>query len=204
MLGRTSRRQFDQLPARVGPCRGPTTIAAALAVRARAVGDWVYHECERLHLGCAVRPDARSATRPAGSSVYAVRTSCDVAGCIHSSLRSPMAYAARRGHDDFRFLGLSWSRTSEVEWLDRIELRRIRWRRHSALALVDECDSDAAVLGPLTEGEARWMASIIADVFKDALPKEGQTIVRWSVTARAPACGSKLLGDRWLDEPIFS
>ena len=106
-----------------------------------------------------------------------------------------------------RMLGLGWSRTAEVEWLDRFELRRCakssRWfpvgfgfnRPYASfeLALVDLKDNDVAVLGPLTRGEALWMAGIIANVLKDALPKEGQTFVRWSVSADSPAVGSKAM-----------
>ncbi len=114
--------------------------------------------------------------------------------------------------------GLGWSRTAEVEWLDRFELRRCAkpagrvparfgFNQPYAgfeLALVDLKDNDVAVLGPLTRGEALWMAGIIANVLKDALPKEGQTFVRWSVSADSPAVGSKAMADRWLDESVFS
>ena len=72
------------------------------------------------------------------------------------------------------------------------------------LALVDLKENDVAVLRPLTRGEALWMAGILADVLKDAFLRDGQTYLRWSVSADAPAAGSKAMGDRWLDEPIFS
>ena len=42
------------------------------------------------------------------------------------------------------------------------------------------------------------------NVLKDALPKEGQTFVRWSVSADPPAVGSKAMADRWLDESVYS
>jgi hypothetical protein len=48
------------------------------------------------------------------------------------------------------------------------------------------------------------MAGILADVLKDALLKDGQTYLRWSVSTEAAACGSKAMADRWLDDPIFS
>jgi hypothetical protein len=104
--------------------------------------------------------------------------------------------------------GLRWSRTTEIEWLDRIELRRVPSRgrmepRQSpgfALALVDPDGADKAVFGPLTEGEARWMAGIVADVLKDALPRTGQQVYRWSVTVDEPTAGSQAMGDAWLDE----
>jgi hypothetical protein len=41
-------------------------------------------------------------------------------------------------------------------------------------------------------------------VLKDAFPKEGQTFVRWSVSADSRAVGSKAMADRWLDESVFS
>ncbi len=112
-------------------------------------------------------------------------------------------------------VGIGRTRTIEVEWLDRIELRRIQdasWRRVPGrievgsspygfeLALIDLNEHDLAILGPLSEGEARWMAGIIADVFKDALPKTGQSFERWSVSVDAPAGGSQEMGDAWLDE----
>jgi hypothetical protein len=117
-----------------------------------------------------------------------------------------------------RFLGLGWSRTVDVEWLDRIELRRSLKaikpfsrqfgfnmpRPGFELALIDLKEKDVAVFGPLTRGEALWMSGIVADVLKDAFLKEGQSYVRWSVSADAPASGPKAMGDRWLDEPIFS
>jgi hypothetical protein len=48
------------------------------------------------------------------------------------------------------------------------------------------------------------MAGILADLPKDAFLKDGQTYLRWFVSADAPAAGSKMMGDRWLDEPIYS
>ena len=117
-----------------------------------------------------------------------------------------------------RMLGLGWSQTAEVEWLDHFELRRrpkqsgwhplqIGFNKHDPgfdLALVDLKDNDVAVLGLLTRGEALWMAGIIADVLKDALPKEGQIFARWSVSADASIAGSKAMADRWLDESVYS
>ncbi len=107
-------------------------------------------------------------------------------------------------------LGLLWSRTTEIEWLDRIDLCRIaspddvyRYREpRFRLALVDLDGDDRATFGPLTEGEARWMAGIVADVLKDALPRDGQEIYRWSVSAEAPAAGSRAMADAWLDEGL--
>ncbi len=116
-------------------------------------------------------------------------------------------------------LGLAWQRTTEIEWLARIELRRL-WRTSKPwfadrigfgspapgfeLALVDLDEYDVAIFGPLTEGEARWMAGIIAEVLKDALPKNGQSFDRWSVSVNAPANGSQAMGDPYLDEPIIA
>jgi len=120
---------------------------------------------------------------------------------------------------DISFLGLGWSRTVEVEWLDRIELRRVPrttkrplWPQIGfqgvqpgfELTLIDQSENDVAIIGPVTEGEARWIAGILAEVLKDAFLKDGQTFARWSVTADAPAAGAKALGDRWLDEASFS
>ncbi len=119
------------------------------------------------------------------------------------------------------FLGFTWSRTADVEWLDRMELRRkeatsgpsswlASWFRAGdteppfVLALVGLKENDVAVFEPLTSGEALWMAGIIAGVLKDAFPKDGQSFARWSVSADPAAGGSKALGDRWLDEPVFS
>ncbi len=114
--------------------------------------------------------------------------------------------------------GLGRSHTTEVEWLDRIELRRIstsawkRWLRYGLgygegvpgfeLAFVDLNMNVTAVLGPLTEGEARWMAGIIAQVLEDALPKSGESFDRWSVSVDAPVKGSQVMGDVYLDEPM--
>ena len=117
-----------------------------------------------------------------------------------------------------RLMGLGWSRTAEIEWLDRYELRRRPQRSGPApvqfgfnvhdpgfdLALVDLKDNDVALLGPLTRGEALWMAGIIADILKDALPKEGQIFARWSVSNDPSAGGSKAMADRWLDEAVYS
>ena len=118
------------------------------------------------------------------------------------------------------FLGFGWSWTSEVEWLNRIDLRRIssnawKWRFRwqlgygeavpfYELALVDLDDHTTVVLGPLTEGEARWMGGIIAEQLKDALPKKNQSFERWSVTVNAPVAGSQAMADPYLDEPIGS
>ncbi len=60
------------------------------------------------------------------------------------------------------------------------------------------------VLGPLTEGEARWMGGIIAEQLKDAFPKKDQSFERWSVTVDAPVAGSPAMADTYLDEPIGS
>ena len=117
-----------------------------------------------------------------------------------------------------RLFGIGWSRTVDVEWLDRLELRRSEekispFRRRFGfneprpgfeLALVDLKENDVALIRPLTRGEALWMAGILADVLKDAFLKDGQTYLRWSVSADAPAFGSKVMGDRWLDEATFS
>jgi hypothetical protein len=106
----------------------------------------------------------------------------------------------------FRVAGLGWSRTTDIEWLARMELRRlpsdVPWNARFELALVDLDGEDRATLGPLTEGEARWMAGIVADVLKDALPRNGQEIYRWSVSAEAPAAGSRAMADAWLDEGL--
>jgi hypothetical protein len=138
-------------------------------------------------------------------------------------LRGPDRWSVRPGEVTAirSFLGFSWSRTFEVEWLDRIELRRTqsksrslaelpgRWPRDElppefALALVDLNERDVAVFQPVTKGEALWMAGIIAAVLKDAFPKDGEIFARWSVSADPHAAGSKALADRWLDEPVFS
>jgi hypothetical protein len=114
-------------------------------------------------------------------------------------------------------VGIGRTRTIEVEWLDRIELRRIRdapWRWVPSrtevgsspfgfeLVLVDLDEHDLAILGPLSEGEARWMAGIVAEVLKDALLKAGQSFERWSVSVDAPAGGSQAMEDVYLDEPM--
>jgi hypothetical protein len=102
--------------------------------------------------------------------------------------------------------GLGWSRTTEIEWLDRIELRRSTSNTLLApsfrLALIDLDGKVKVVFGPLTEGEARWMAGIVADVLKDALPRSGQEVYRWSVTVDPPAAGSRAMADAWLDESL--
>jgi hypothetical protein len=102
--------------------------------------------------------------------------------------------------------GLGASQTTEIEWLDRIELRRIaanpRWASNFQLAPVDLDGQDKMVFGPLTEGEARWMAGIVADVLKDALPRSGQEIYRWSVAVDEPTTGSRAMADAWLDEGL--
>ena len=105
-----------------------------------------------------------------------------------------------------RVCGLGWPRTIEIEWLARMELRRlpsnVPWKSRFELALVDLDGGDTAVFGPLTEGEARWMAGIVADVLKDALPKSGQEVYRWSVSVDAPTAGSRAMADAWLDEGL--
>jgi hypothetical protein len=107
-------------------------------------------------------------------------------------------------------LGPVWSRTTDIEWLDRIELRRLpadpyRYARRAPGFELVLCGLDGearAVFGPLTEGEARWMAGIVADVLKDALPRTGQEVYRWSVTVDPPAAGSRAMADVWLDEVL--
>lgn len=102
--------------------------------------------------------------------------------------------------------GLGRSRTTDIEWLSRLELRKRPMRSFLRgpvfdLVLVDPDDADRAALGPLTEGEARWMAGIVADVLKDALPREGEEVYRWSVSVDGPAAGSIKMADPWLDDP---
>ena len=46
------------------------------------------------------------------------------------------------------------------------------------------------------------MAGIVADVLKDALPKSGQEVYRWSVSVDAPTAGSRAMADAWLDEGL--
>ena len=102
--------------------------------------------------------------------------------------------------------GLGWSRTTEIEWLDRIEMRKVPgdasspWRFE--IALVDLDEEDKVVFGQMTEGEARWMAGIVADILKDALPRSGQEVYRWSVTVDPPAAGSRAMADFLLDEVL--
>jgi hypothetical protein len=102
--------------------------------------------------------------------------------------------------------GIGWSRTTEIEWLDGIELRKVPgnapWTWQFKLALVDMDDKDKVVFHPLTEGEARWIAGIVADILKDALPRIGQEVYRWSVTVDPPATGSRAMADVWLDEVL--
>lgn len=103
-----------------------------------------------------------------------------------------------------RLLGFGWSATEEVEWLERLELRRLAsntpWDARFELALVDLDGHDKAVVGPLTEGEARWMAGIVAAILRDSLPRSGQQIHRWSVrTHPMDAAGSPAMADPWLD-----
>jgi hypothetical protein len=69
-----------------------------------------------------------------------------------------------------------------------------------ALALVDLDGENKAVFGPVTEGEARWMAGIVVDVLKDALPNSGEEVYRWSVSVDPPTAGSRAMADAWLDE----
>jgi hypothetical protein len=82
--------------------------------------------------------------------------------------------------------------SSERSWRD---LRESRHEIHLVRVAL-------AILGPLSEGEARWMAGIIAEVLKDALPKAGQRFERWSVSVDAPVDGSQSMGDVYLDEPM--
>jgi hypothetical protein len=67
---------------------------------------------------------------------------------------------------------------------------------------LDLDDEDKVLFGPLTEGEARWMAGIVAEILKDALPRRGQEVYRWSVTVDPPAAGSRAMADVWLDEVL--
>jgi hypothetical protein len=147
-----------------------------------------------------------------GMSSYPVSALFAVIGLIAAGLVVLLSLAARRrwvvrAGEIAEFVGvrgLGWSRTTEIEWLDRIELRKVpghapRGTRFE-LALVDLDDDDKIVIGPLTEGEARWMAGIVADILRDALPRTGQEVYRWSVTVDPPAAGSRAMGDVWLDE----
>jgi hypothetical protein len=103
-------------------------------------------------------------------------------------------------------LGPLGSRTIEIEWLDRIWLRSLPpnapWASRFELALVGLDGEVKVVFGPLAEREARWMGEIVADVLKDALPKSGQEVYRWSVTVDPPAAGSRAMADVWLDEVL--
>ena len=44
------------------------------------------------------------------------------------------------------------------------------------------------------------MAGIVADTLKDALPRSGQEVYRWSVKTEPPTAGSRAMADAWLDE----
>jgi hypothetical protein len=105
----------------------------------------------------------------------------------------------------YKLWGIGRSRTTEIEWLKRLELRRRFWTppwgTPFELALIDLDDAVKVAFGPLTEGEARWMAGIVADVLKDALPHGGQEVYRWSVSVDEPTAGSGAMADAWLDEP---
>jgi hypothetical protein len=148
-----------------------------------------------------------------GTSSYPVSAFFAVIGLIAAGLVVLLSLAARRWvvrpGEITEFVGiwrLGWSRTTEIEWLDRIELRKIagaapRGSRFE-LALVDLDEDDTFVFSPLTEGEARGMAGIIGRVLKDALPRNGQDVYRWSVTVDPPAAGSRAMGDVWLDEVL--
>ncbi len=46
------------------------------------------------------------------------------------------------------------------------------------------------------------MAGIVADVLKDALPRSGQEVYRWSVRWTPPTAGSRAMADVWLDEVL--
>jgi hypothetical protein len=86
-----------------------------------------------------------------------------------------------------RLFSFGWSRTGDVEWPDRIELRlSLKTIRPSPygfgfneprtgfeLALVDLKENDVALLRSLTRGEALWMVRILAEVLKDAFLKDG-------------------------------
>ena len=141
---------------------------------------------------------------------WPLRTGLFGAGWLGMVLLSPLRrrWVVRPG-EITTFVGvgkLGRSRTTDIEWLERIELRRlpssIPWNSRFELTLVDLDGDDRANFGPLTEGEARWMAGIVAGVLKDALPRSGQEIYRWSVKTEPPTAGSRAMADAWIDEGV--
>jgi hypothetical protein len=139
-----------------------------------------------------------------------LRTGLFGAGSLGMVLLSPLRrrWVVRPG-EITTFVGvgkLGRSRTTDIEWLERMELRRLpsntSWNSRFELALVDLDGDDKGAFGPLTEGEARWMAGIVAGILKDALPRTGQEIYRWSVKTEAPTAGSRAMADAWLDEGL--
>ncbi len=142
------------------------------------------------------------------STISAFLAMSAIAGLIGLWALGRRCWVVRPGEitTSVRVAGLGWSRTTEIEWLKRMELRRLPsktpWDSRYELALIDIDDEDRAVFGPLTEGEARWMAGIVADVLNDAFPRGGQEIYRWSVKTDAPTLGSQAMADAWLDEGL--
>ncbi len=105
-----------------------------------------------------------------------------------------------------RFAGHGWSCTADIERLERIELRRIAsrtpWDARFYLVLIDGDGEESEVIGPLTEGEARWMAGIVAEILRDDLPRSTRRAGRGSIRPDRLIAGSLALADPWLDEGL--
>ncbi len=155
-----------------------------------------------VFLGVMVQP--LFSTRP--SLAAAGPTAAALAGIAVAANRARRVWIVRPGEitTGIRLFGLGWSSTEDVEWLERMEMRRLAsatpWDARFELALVDLDGHDKAAVGPLTEGEARWMAGIVAPILRDSLPRSGQQVHRWSVRTHATdAAGSAAMADPWLD-----
>ncbi len=155
-----------------------------------------------VFLGVMVQP--LLSTNPSWTA--AGLTALAIAGIVVAANLARRVWIVRPGEitTGVRFLGFDWSATEDIEWLERIEMRRLAsgtlWDARFELALVDLDGHDKAVVGFLTEGEARWMAGIVAAILRDSLPRIGQQIHRWSVRSQAPdTAGSPAMADPWLD-----
>ncbi|MHB1559142.1 MAG: hypothetical protein ACYC61_16945 [Isosphaeraceae bacterium] len=158
-----------------------------------------------VFLGVMVQP--LFSTRP--SLAAAGPTAAALAAIAVAASRARRVWIVRPGEitTGVRLFGLGWSATEDVEWLERMEMRRLAsgtpWDAWFELVLVDLDGHDKAVVGPLTEGEARWMAGIVAPILRDSLPRSGQQIHRWSVRTHATdAAGSPAMADPWLDGAV--
>jgi hypothetical protein len=107
-----------------------------------------------------------------------------------------------------RFADLGWSCTTEIERLERMELRRVPsrtpWDARFKLVLIDGEGEECEAIGPLTEGEAGWMAGIVAEILSDALTWSGRDVRRPGIRPGSLTAGSLAMADPWIDAGLYA